>query len=193
MYDFDLQTGDTLIAHQDGSKNTRKVIGVGTVKLWDDVIRKTLSISCASNEIDPDTTTWIEGIGDIERLFWTKTYCAIEDANSVKRNVRCFLTNKQAIYSQPGLDDCYITAIDELNLEAIKVYPNPSNDELHFDIPEGQIISSILLYNILGQKVFTAELVRNNTLDVSEFSLGIYFGVLHLNDGSTKMFKCLIQ
>lgn len=193
IYDFDLQTGDTLFTHQDGSENTRKVIGVSTVKLWDDVIRKTISVSCASNVSNPDTTTWIEGIGDIERLFWTKTYCAKEDANSEKRNVRCFLTNKQAIYSRPGLDDCYTTAIDEPNLEAIKVYPNPSKNEIHFDIPEGQTISSILLYNTLGQKVITTELVKNNSLDVSEFSRGIYFGVLHLHDGATKIFKCLIQ
>lgn len=193
LYDFNLQTGDTLIAHQDGSVNTRQVIGVGTVKLWDEVIRKTISVSCTSNVSDPDTTTWIEGIGDMERLFWTKTYCGVEDVSTIKRNVRCFLINELAIYSRPGIDDCFITAIEEPIHKILQVYPNPTDDELHFDLANNQFIHSITLYNYLGQKMLTTDLFNINTLDVSSLSKGSYFGVILFQDGTSRLFKCIIQ
>jgi hypothetical protein len=56
------------------------------------------------------------------------------------------------------------------------LYPNPSSGE--FTLSSSQhIVSSVALYNVLGEKVMDKNAIRSNEvkLDVSQLPSGIYF------------------
>jgi hypothetical protein len=193
LYDFNYQTGDTMTSHQDGTNNLRKVINVGTRKLADEIIRKTVSLVCTSDASPSDTTTWIEGVGDIDRLFWSKTFCSSEDEDVEKRHLRCFLTDKQVQYSKPGLEGCYITSVDETRQRSIIVFPNPANSTIHFDVDDSLIFSKIILYNSVGQIVISKDqLPSDNNLDIKMLPSGIYYGAIYFQDNIQLKFKVSI-
>lgn len=193
LYDFNFQTGDTMVLPSLGAIGNRKVLNVATLKLADDIARKSISLVCTSDAHSPDTTTWIEGIGDIERLFWTKTFCSPEDENVEIRNVRCFLIDKQVQYSKPGLEGCYITSVNELHKREIIVFPNPANSTIHFDVDERLIFNKVILYNSLGQIVISYDhLPSDNTLDIQMLPSGIYFGAIYFQDNIPLIFKVSI-
>ncbi len=193
LYDFNFQTGDTMVVPHLGTNGNRKILNVGSLKLADDIARKSISLVCTSDVAPPDTTTWIEGIGDIDRLFWTKTFCSTEDEDVEIRNVRCFLTDKQVQYSKPGLEGCYITAVDEPRQRAIIVFPNPANSTIHFDVEGSLIFSKIILYNSIGQIVISKDqLPSHNTLDIQMLPSGIYYGAIYFQDSIPMIFKVSI-
>lgn len=70
--------------------------------------------------------------------------------------------------------DCPSIRINEMDPnEIIKVYPNPTNGELLYETLIGY--ESILIFNQLGQEVFTANLFgKSGVIDISEISEGIY-------------------
>jgi hypothetical protein len=79
---------------------------------------------------------------------------------------------------QPGLfyfDDIELlgtSSIEENDPEILELYPNPTNNVLHFnDIKE---IQSVTVYNINGQELISGELI-NNSLNVSQLNEGLYF------------------
>lgn len=194
LYNLNFQIGDTLSSHADGSINHRKVINVGSIKLSDEIPRKLITIECTSNLSDPDTTIWIEGIGDAERLFWTKTFCSSLDSDDSIAAVRCFLTNDLWMYSRPGLvDDCYITSVDHIAPEVLSIYPNPNLGLLHFNIDPDQIVSRINIYNDLGILVLSSvDFDTNYTIDISNQPSGIYTGLIYFNNSSVKLFKTIV-
>ena len=53
------------------------------------------------------------------------------------------------------------------------IYPNPANEQIQFDLPEGENL--LLIFNSIGQRVFNLAGANGlTTLDVSGFSKGIY-------------------
>lgn len=63
-------------------------------------------------------------------------------------------------------------AVESIAEDALKVYPNPANDQLNV---EGEM-TSIEVYNAIGQCMLTKAVNGNNTrIDLSAFSNGIYF------------------
>ncbi len=78
--------------------------------------------------------------------------------------------------------------VEEANF---KYYPNPVNNVLNVSL--NQIIDSIEVYNLLGQKVITATPNANQTqLDVSNLTEGAYL-VKVTSNNQTKSFKVLKQ
>jgi aminopeptidase N len=63
---------------------------------------------------------------------------------------------------------------------AITIYPNPSSDILHIQMPTSTILEKVIIYNNLGQKV-----MENTTLDfsVATLSSGIHYLDLQTSDG----------
>ncbi|HZV71264.1 MAG TPA: T9SS type A sorting domain-containing protein [Saprospiraceae bacterium] len=194
LYDFNFQVGDTMSSHQDGTDNRRQVISVGTVVLADELPRKTITIECTSNTSTPDTTVWIEGIGDAERLFWSKTFCSTLDSDDSIAAIRCFLTNDLWMYSRPGLlEGCYITAVEHLEPELLSVFPNPNSGILHFQIGPDQVADRIVIYNSFGILVFSSEnWTSDHILDLSSQPSGIYHGWLYFKDKTVRTFKTII-
>lgn len=63
----------------------------------------------------------------------------------------------------------------------ITVFPNPVIDVVNFTSKE--IINSIDIFNVLGQKIMTVENIQNNQLDVSSLESGSYILKIKSNSG----------
>jgi hypothetical protein len=64
---------------------------------------------------------------------------------------------------------------------AISIYPNPSSDVLHIQMPTTSIVEKVIVYNNLGQKV-----MENSTLDfsVSSLSTGVHYVDIQTTEGT---------
>lgn len=63
---------------------------------------------------------------------------------------------------------------------AISIYPNPSSDVLHIQMPTTSTLEKVMVYNSLGQKV-----MENAALDfsISSLSTGVHYIDIQTNDG----------
>jgi hypothetical protein len=67
-------------------------------------------------------------------------------------------------------------------------HPNPASDMLTLEAEE--VITSVAIYNILGQKIFSSEINALTTqIDISKFDVGIYFvkAVIGSSEGAMKI------
>ena len=90
----------------------------------------------------------------------------------VKLNENYFATDMPA--------EEYVTAIDELNNEAFKVYPNPANSIIQIELHESNDLYDYFLFNSEGRMLSLGEL--ENRMDISFLKSGYYTLVL-LEDG----------
>ena len=65
--------------------------------------------------------------------------------------------------------------------KAISIYPNPSSDVVHIQMPTTSILEKVIVYNNLGQKV-----MENSTVDfsVSSLSTGVHYVDIQTIDGT---------
>jgi hypothetical protein len=82
------------------------------------------------------------------------------------------------------LDNIYfykkgINSVRPISFNTLKVYPNPTSGTLHLDIDAASsTISSYSLLNVQGQTILSTDVnstTINTTVDVSNFSTGVYF------------------
>ncbi len=83
-------------------------------------------------------------------------------------------------------------SIDELKLlESIKVFPNPANEFLLIELPNGiKSETSIALYDLHGKLLIAKEIAKNKekiNLDLSMLAKGVYLLNLNLNGVSRQM------
>ncbi|OAB79629.1 DUF7619 domain-containing protein [Cochleicola gelatinilyticus] len=72
-------------------------------------------------------------------------------------------------------------SVDEFSLEvAITIYPNPASEKLFIVTSEGVSVENIIVYSVVGAQVKTTS---EATLDISNFSEGIYFVEITTNQG----------
>ncbi|WP_339755276.1 S8 family serine peptidase [uncultured Winogradskyella sp.] len=98
-------------------------------------------------------------------------------------------------YGIPDLDLARSIAlsIEENLIEDFSFYPNPANDELNIKIPQSTNLVEFLIYNQLGQNVFSGFVQDGfQALNVSELSIGIYLLKLS-SSSSSKTFKFIKQ
>lgn len=88
------------------------------------------------------------------------------------------------------ITDATALSVDENQLEAVLVYPNPTSDILNIKCPAG---SNLEVYNILGEKVKTESSVQKNaSLNVSNLASGLY--IMKLNsEGKTAIKKFQVK
>ncbi len=68
----------------------------------------------------------------------------------------------------------------------IKVYPNPANDKLFYDVKGLSNTSDIedievQIYSTLGNLVATQRIINSGSIDLSEYSEGLYFANFVIN------------
>ncbi len=85
-----------------------------------------------------------------------------------------------------------IVGVDEVSLEKVSIFPNPSTGEFYVNNVEN--VSSIVVLNALGQVV---ETIENNSNAVVKFDLadrkGVYFVQLHDGNGNTITKKVIVK
>lgn len=158
---------------------------------------------------DWDFTANFDFVVDDNQVTFTNTYPAdtvswnFDDGNSSTEN------NPTHTYNATGDFDVTLTitacgrthaltktvSVSNLSLEdnvlsGIKIYPNPTKDEIIIDIVNTNNYSATL-YSILGQKVMHYETLINNTISLSEIKSGTYF--LEIISNNTKEIKKIIK
>lgn len=83
-------------------------------------------------------------------------------------------------------------SIDEKDLSAVEMYPNPANDILNFNF-NGASIQSITLYDLLGKVILTktTESLQELQINTNQIEAGVYL-VEFTGDNNTKATKKLI-
>ncbi|MFC4162448.1 T9SS type A sorting domain-containing protein [Epilithonimonas zeae] len=80
-------------------------------------------------------------------------------------------------------------AVNEVGKNQVSVFPNPVSNELN--ISSIQNVDKVFIYNAAGQTIKTITEVKNNKIDVSNLSKGIYFVNTVLKNGESKTFKVI--
>lgn len=94
-------------------------------------------------------------------------------------------------YGIPDLDLARTNAlsIDNVALESFNIYPNPVRSNLNIEIPSNAAKVEVLVYNQLGQEIFSQFVSENSkTINVSDLASGIYLIKLSTQNNS-KTFK----
>ena len=63
---------------------------------------------------------------------------------------------------------------------AITIYPNPSSDIIHIQMPTSTILEKVIIYNNLGQKVMVSNLLN---FSVTSLSSGVHYLDIQTSDG----------
>ena len=82
-------------------------------------------------------------------------------------------------------------AINENALENINIYPNPSNGEITINSTENENYS-IVVIDVLGNKIYSDSKVGKSTIDLSSFGAGVYIIQLS-NENSASSKRVVIQ
>ncbi|WP_040254003.1 endonuclease [Psychroserpens mesophilus] len=81
-------------------------------------------------------------------------------------------------------------SLDEVDLNAFKVYPNPVNNILHIDLNSSKE-TQIEVYNVLGKRVISKTIHNSSTLNTEQLTDGIY--ILRVTQGNSTISKKLIK
>ena len=103
--------------------------------------------------------------------------------NKTNQEIRQLVQASADRYSSPnaqfgyGIPDFSLAlANGQLTKDDFVVYPNPSADMIHFNLPENKTKGTIVVYSILGQKIQSQEVAnRFVTLSIADLPKGIYF------------------
>jgi len=187
IYDFNFGIGDSLTGGINVNQATRYVTHVGSAQLLDGVARKKITLDSPCGEMD-----WIEGIGETYALFYSEGVCSLSEV--IPLYIRCFSTNGQLLYLRPDLSGCYTSAVAEVEIGAIRIYPNPGSGTLYFETENVEPITNVLIYNSLGMLVLSTNnlLPQKNGIDISILPPGFYTGLVHFRDGGIQVFKVAI-
>ncbi len=82
-------------------------------------------------------------------------------------------------------------AVTELSKVSVQLMPNPAKDKVAIQLPANHPFNKIAVYNNLGEAVLKSNLSANRiTLDVSNFSAGLYF--IHLQGNTNQQTERLL-
>ena len=91
------------------------------------------------------------------------------------------ILNGQTFYGTETTFQTWTEGVDELE-NTLKVYPNPTSNVLNI---EGEGMTGIEVYNMMGQRVMTQETDGNAAqINTESLSNGVYFIRIYANDGS---------
>ncbi len=95
-------------------------------------------------------------------------------------------TNLKSVWSKDPLMG--YAGVEETNESDLSIYPNPANTEVNISCDKGESISVI---NSIGQTVYSTNITKQiTTIDVSNFSTGIYF--VEIKNEDEKITKKLV-
>lgn len=75
--------------------------------------------------------------------------------------------------------------LDNLELQSMKLYPNPANKHISLDLPSGITLTKTIFHDALGQKIMETDSTTH--WDVASFPSGIYFISFFTDYGTRKV------
>ena len=92
-----------------------------------------------------------------------------------------FDTNPAIVTNTFQTEFVAVLANESFNLDAISIYPNPSNDFINIQVGHNENrMESIEITDILGKKVFETKF--ENRINISNLTQGVYFITLITNE-----------
>ena len=87
--------------------------------------------------------------------------------------------------------ECDVTNVDENVAADVIIYPNPASNVINI---EGGDICEVVIYNALGQMVYSKSLDSDNvSIDASAFEEGLYVINVKTNDGKTNSQRIVVK
>lgn len=185
LYDFNLNIGDTFVVKNFKSLSPINsfqhiLTNIDTLMLNDSILRRKFIF-------DNLNYSFVEGLGNVDAsnsgLFetWGGTY--LDYASWVN----CITTPNKIIYSVPFNDlDCYTlppVSVKNINSNAsFHIYPNPNKSDLLF-LDNSYNISRAIITSLSGKIILEKKLEKQNQINISILSKGIYFILLETDNG----------
>ncbi|NND88767.1 MAG: T9SS type A sorting domain-containing protein [Flavobacteriaceae bacterium] len=149
-------------------------------------------------EVDTDSNTWwdyrspiasnqILADGENPDDFGTLVFRALKYPTDFPGFDGRDLTPMAVIEADPAEDGCELLEVIEYKLDQIALYPNPTRDILHLEIPFQDF--TIEIYNTQGQRI--RQLTNENTFDLSDLKSGMYF--MKINTASREITRKFIK
>ncbi len=99
-------------------------------------------------------------------------------------------------YNLPIITNTTVTEVIELlstpqfTNTTVKLYPNPAEDYLNIETPNGTPLQSIIIYNLQGRELLSVQ-QTNQQIDISSLNAGMYLVTVKTSDGinSYKLIK----
>ena len=139
------------------------------IDIWTpNITSLTLALNGVKKVYTPAKNTWISYDIDLAEFGSPKTL----NANGIEFEAEPFAAgvlyyDNIYFYKAPS------TAVKNVELANVRVYPNPVIDVLHIQLPENN--NRFMMYDIVGNKVFDQFIPADYKLDMSNFKTGIYF------------------
>jgi len=83
-----------------------------------------------------------------------------------------------------------IVGVEETNV-SFGVYPNPANDVLHLEYTAQQA-ADFVLYDMLGNKIYSDVVLNSKSIQLNAFEAGIYFYTFSVNGKNQEVQKLII-
>ena len=84
--------------------------------------------------------------------------------------------SREMMYSRSNVMNLLASNISQETNSTIQIFPNPASTQITFQLNESDLGSQVIIFNALGQAVFSERLnAVNQTLNVEKLSEGFYF------------------
>lgn len=190
IYDFSARTGDTVqvFGHlncenwYDQDANVYRVTSTGDTTLLNGEVKKTWYLKSLSGYSESDI--WIEDIGSLNGMLFPG--CYMFGTISFNLDLLCYFKNGENLYISE-LDTCFVdwtTGVERINISQLKVYPNPANDFITIEMPEGfesafkfEVLSSNGIQLMEGKQ-------KGRSIDIQSLKPGFYYMRIITEKGS---------
>ena len=149
--------------------------------------------------------------GNVEAATWTKLNCvlatnytyvhsgniSLSSYSGTKCHVAFKYTSTNSASCIWELDNIELksssVAIQDIEKQEVKIYPNPTSGKLQVTSYELQI-EKMEIFDLLGKSVhLSTSLVHSSTLDISHLSTGVYFLQITLENGTMTTQKVIVK
>ncbi|MDD2550841.1 MAG: T9SS type A sorting domain-containing protein, partial [Bacteroidales bacterium] len=184
LYDFNLQTDDTLFTIEE----------ICTITVTDtDTIEFAGKYRFLQELYDydnlPEPVYHIEGVGSKSGVFEPKNYCMV----GVSRTLVCYYKNDELLYMNNGFSSCYIntTSINENNFVQINAYQTKNNTIQVDGLPTNGN-NRYCIINMFGQTMLTGYINADGRIQYNNLNTGIYLLSIQTSNLTSRTIKLFI-
>lgn len=108
--------------------------------------------------------------------------------NNMEQSKRFAELNLGAVATLAGINNA---AVDETEIQAIEVFPNPASDKINF---KAEGLQNVTVYDMTGQKIGSYQAASDDfSMDVTGFKSRLYLFVIQLKNGKTATQSVVIR